>query len=273
MSFTTSDNNNEYFKFSHTSGETTTEWASIKSDGIRVKGTKVSLEGHTHSYLPLSGGILSLGSIDDFTIKKTSNEFSVIRFTGLKNSSNTVFGYLGFMDVNTPIFRNTSNVNYTLYHSVNLPAYPTKSSWNYDDVYVKSVSISGNNLRINKNGTNTDLTIPYASNADTVDSHHAPDLFLSQYVWHDVAAYNTITTKYEYSDNGSTFTEASVDLVANLFDHKSTTFNIAGHKVTRITLKPTAPSIVNYIILQATYTADWGTETILIEGYGGYAAQ
>jgi hypothetical protein len=32
-------------------------------------------------------------------------------------------------------------------------------------MYVASVSISGNYLRINKNGTNTDLTIPYATNA------------------------------------------------------------------------------------------------------------
>jgi hypothetical protein len=51
----------------------------------------------------------------------------------------------------------------TIYHSGNLPAYPTKSSWNYNDMYVASVSISGNNLRINKNGANTDLTIPYAN--------------------------------------------------------------------------------------------------------------
>lgn len=43
---------------------------------------------------------------------------------------------------------------------------PTKASWNYDDRYVASVSISGNYLRINKNGVNTDLTIPYATNAN-----------------------------------------------------------------------------------------------------------
>ena len=43
-------------------------------------------------------------------------------------------------------------------------------------MYVSSVSISGDNLRINKNGTDTDLTIPYATNADTVDGKHAYDL-------------------------------------------------------------------------------------------------
>ena len=38
---------------------------------------------------------------------------------------------------------------------------------------VRSVSINGNYLRVNTNGTNTDLTIPYATNADTVDGYHA----------------------------------------------------------------------------------------------------
>ena len=61
LGFETADNGNEYFRFGHTSG-TYTEWMSIKSDGVRVQGTKVSLEGHTHPYLPLSGGTMS-GSI------------------------------------------------------------------------------------------------------------------------------------------------------------------------------------------------------------------
>lgn len=39
------------------------------------------------------------------------------------------------------------------------------SGHNHNSSYVASVSISGNNLRINKNGANTDLTIPYATNA------------------------------------------------------------------------------------------------------------
>lgn len=85
-------------------------------------------------YLSLSGGTLSLGTVDDFAIKKTSNDIAVINFRG---SDGTNFGYLGINGVNTPIFRNTSGTHYTLYHSGNLPAYPTKSSWNYDDVYLK----------------------------------------------------------------------------------------------------------------------------------------
>lgn len=42
MSFVTSDN--EYFRWSSTN----TEWMALRSDGLRVRGTKVSLEGHTH---------------------------------------------------------------------------------------------------------------------------------------------------------------------------------------------------------------------------------
>ena len=51
MSFVTSDNGNEYFRWSHNSGSTNTEWMALRSDGLRVGGTKVSLEGHSHNDL------------------------------------------------------------------------------------------------------------------------------------------------------------------------------------------------------------------------------
>lgn len=51
MSFATSDNGNEYFRWSHNSGSTNTEWMALRSDGLRVGGTKVSLEGHSHNDL------------------------------------------------------------------------------------------------------------------------------------------------------------------------------------------------------------------------------
>lgn len=51
MSFVTSDNGNEYFRWSHSSGSTNTEWMALRSDGLRVRGTKVSLEGHNHNDL------------------------------------------------------------------------------------------------------------------------------------------------------------------------------------------------------------------------------
>ncbi len=65
MSFVTSDNGNEYFRWSHSSGSTNTEWMSLRSDGLRVGGTKVSLEGHTHDdrYVKKSGDTM-LGALN-----------------------------------------------------------------------------------------------------------------------------------------------------------------------------------------------------------------
>ena len=65
MSFVTSDNGNEYFRWSHSSGSTNTEWMALRSDGLRVGGTKVSLEGHTHDdrYVKRSGDTM-LGALN-----------------------------------------------------------------------------------------------------------------------------------------------------------------------------------------------------------------
>lgn len=65
MSFVTSDNGNEYFRWSHRSGSTNTEWMALRSDGLRVGGTKVSLEGHTHDdrYIKKSGDTM-LGALN-----------------------------------------------------------------------------------------------------------------------------------------------------------------------------------------------------------------
>lgn len=49
MSFVTSDNGNEYFRWSHSYDSINIEWMALRSDGLRVRGTKVSLEGHTHT--------------------------------------------------------------------------------------------------------------------------------------------------------------------------------------------------------------------------------
>ena len=51
MNFVTSDNGNEYFKWSHSYRTGYTEWMALRSDGLRVGGIKVSLEGHSHNNL------------------------------------------------------------------------------------------------------------------------------------------------------------------------------------------------------------------------------
>ena len=100
MSFVTSDNGNEYFRWSHSSGSTNTEWMALRSDGLRVGGTKVSLEGHTHDdrYVKKSGdtmtGVLTINTTNfgALTIKRNDDaNYASIQFRGKSN----VYGYIG----------------------------------------------------------------------------------------------------------------------------------------------------------------------------------
>lgn len=81
MSFVTSDNGNEYFRWSHSSGSTNTEWMALRSDGLRVRGTKVSLEGHSHNDLYYTKVESNAKYITDITT-------SVNKLTFTKNGSN-----------------------------------------------------------------------------------------------------------------------------------------------------------------------------------------
>lgn len=81
MSFVTSDNGNEYFRWSHSSGSTNTEWMALRSDGLRVRGTKVSLEGHTHDDRYYTKAESNAKYITDITT-------SVNKLTFTRNESN-----------------------------------------------------------------------------------------------------------------------------------------------------------------------------------------
>lgn len=81
MSFVTSDNGNEYFRWSRLSGNTNTEWMSLKGDGLRVRGTKVSLEGHSHNDLYYTKAESNAKYITDITT-------SVNKLTFTRNGSN-----------------------------------------------------------------------------------------------------------------------------------------------------------------------------------------
>ena len=83
MSFVTSDNGNEYFRWSHNSGSTNTEWMALKSDGLRVRGTKVSLEGHTHDDRYYTKAESNAKYITDITT-------SVNKLTFTRNGSNII---------------------------------------------------------------------------------------------------------------------------------------------------------------------------------------
>lgn len=83
MSFVTSDNGNEYFRWSHNSDSTNTEWMALRSDGLRVRGTKVSLEGHTHDDRYYTKAESNVKYITDITT-------SVNKLTFTKNGSNII---------------------------------------------------------------------------------------------------------------------------------------------------------------------------------------
>lgn len=83
MSFVTSDNGNEYFRWSHSSGSTNTEWMALRGDGLRVRGTKVSLEGHSHNDLYYTKAESNAKYITDIAT-------SVNKLTFTKNGSNII---------------------------------------------------------------------------------------------------------------------------------------------------------------------------------------
>lgn len=83
MSFVTSDNGNEYFRWSHSFGSTNTEWMALRGDGLRVRGTKVSLEGHTHDDRYYTKAESNAKYITDITT-------SVNKLTFTRNGSNII---------------------------------------------------------------------------------------------------------------------------------------------------------------------------------------
>lgn len=83
MSFDTSDNGNEYFRWSHSQGSINTEWMALRSDGLRVRGTKVSLEGHSHNDLYYTKAESNAKYITDITT-------SVNKLTFTRNGSNII---------------------------------------------------------------------------------------------------------------------------------------------------------------------------------------
>lgn len=137
------------------------------------------------------------------TIDRNSTNPAWIRFM----KDNSLLGYLGIDNDSNPVFMGTSNSRQTLLHSGNYTNYINTT--NFPGIYktgtvtsitltagsgisinnsgtaittsgtrtitntgVRSTTINGNYLRVNTNGTNADLTIPYATNADMVDSWH-----------------------------------------------------------------------------------------------------
>ena len=122
--------------------------------------------GHTHSYLPLSGGTISSSDWAALSIKRNSSSGCSIKF---ENTS----GVIGYIGINAsslqPQFSDTSGVDYKIWHAGNdgsgsgldadtldgnhATSFAT-SGHNHDGRYIKSSgdsTITGGNLTIDKN--------------------------------------------------------------------------------------------------------------------------
>ena len=156
--------------------ETATRWPSWGE--VSGKPSTFTPSSHTHNYLPLSGGTLS-GNIT-FSHSGTDNPVYISSVSGsyyqrialydeaatnlplfkIQESQNSGTTWTDYFTV----YKDKATIgNNTLYHSGNLPAYPTKASWNYDDKYLKlsGGTLSGslgvkNDLNINLNDWDND---------------------------------------------------------------------------------------------------------------------
>ena len=84
LGFETGDNGNEYFRWSGNAGGTITEWMSLKGDGLRIKGTLVSLGNHTHNYAGSSsvGGAANSANKVNSTLSFAAGAFTTNTFDG-----------------------------------------------------------------------------------------------------------------------------------------------------------------------------------------------
>lgn len=96
-----------------------------------------------------------------------TNRTTILHFAG--GSGNSQYWNQLYFESGIIKFRSENHLDwYTVYHSGNLPAYPTKASWNYDDRYVFALGTNGNYLTWTKNNTTNNITVPYAGSTDAI---------------------------------------------------------------------------------------------------------
>lgn len=106
-----------------TSSSNTTESLSAKQGYLLANGsardnTKVLLDsGTAKQTIKSSASSLGIGVIQ---LWRANTGYSMIGFAN--GTTKTNLGLIGFSAANTPIFRNTSGTDYTLYHSGNIPS-------------------------------------------------------------------------------------------------------------------------------------------------------
>ena len=155
-------NDNALALFSDNQQSTQIKAVEIKQDGTislavtpNVNGTNVSLVGHTHNY----AGSSSAGGAATSANKLNTNAGSATNPVYFANGVPVACTYS--LNKTVPADAVFTDTTYSANNGVGL------SGTTFYNSGVRAATINGNYLRINTNGTNADLTIPYATNAGT----------------------------------------------------------------------------------------------------------
>ena len=155
-------------------------WRELIHSGNYTSYCASSSHNHDGTYLKLSGGTLhnttfypltinggTEGAGMQFTHDGDNPKLGIVLFKpndwGMAMLHFTANKAIGITDAGVPYF-GWGSTKHTLIHSNNYTSYI--NSTNFPGLAgVRSVTISGDQVRVNTNGSNTDLTIPYATNS------------------------------------------------------------------------------------------------------------
>lgn len=157
LGFETGDNGNEYFKFSAKNRSTTTELLSIKYDALRFRGTVVSLNGHTHDDRYYTESEIN-SKLNNYVTLTTNQTISGIKTFSTQQKFTVANGTAPFTVTSSTV---VTNLNADKLDGVHLNGIFTRFSAN------------GNATRLVIGGVTKDLTIPYASNAGTLEGYNS----------------------------------------------------------------------------------------------------
>ena len=86
------------------------------ADSAKLNGQPASYYATAENYLPLTGGTMTLASIGSLTLQRNHATYGAY----IQFANNTgVLGCIGVSGVDSPVFRNTNNTNYSLWHAGN----------------------------------------------------------------------------------------------------------------------------------------------------------
>jgi hypothetical protein len=192
------DNNGTfYWTPNRTLGSTGTNYKVLDTNGILYSGnTKVSVEGHTHSYLPLSGGTLTglLNANGGISIKggtSSSNAFDStnpkIQFMNANGDQGCQLVFTDYDAIQAPasltlvgqageeaVYFIAPNIKATSYFYGNLSGTATNATKDsagqqINTTYIKSISASGKTITVTKgDGTTSTATITESDTLETV---------------------------------------------------------------------------------------------------------